>query len=173
MKKQRAIYYCSRYTILNISLGLLMIISSVKAYGQELPPRPIAVTVSVLQNLNFGTFYHGNGGGSVIIYPDGSRSATGDVILLPGSFSTGLYDIVANTGTIISLLGVNSLLTGSNSGSMTLQIGNSDPPGPFIITSAPPNATQVRIGGTLIVGDPIANPPGNYSGFFNVTFFQE
>jgi hypothetical protein len=93
--------------------------------------------------------------------------------LLPGTFSTGLYDVLANRGTIITILGFDSILTGSNGGTMTLQIGNTDPLTPFIVTTVPPSTTQVRIGGTLIVGNPLSNPPGNYSGSFNVTFFQE
>ena len=152
-----------------------MIATSTRVNGQELPPRPITVTVSLVQNLSFGAFYH-IGTGSVIIYPDGSRSSTGGVVLLSMgySFNSGLYDVVANLGTLITIQnGPDVLLTGSNGGSMTLRIEASDPSSPFIITTTPPAATQVRIGGTLIVGNTGANPPGNYSGTFNVTFIQE
>lgn len=159
-----------------VSLSLLFIITITTVQGQELPPRPIAVTVNLSQNLNFGAFYHGNVGGSVIIYNDGSRSSTGDIVLLTMgyTFSTGLYDVVANPGTLVSILnGPNAILTGSNGGSMILQLGDSDPMSPFIITTTPPASTQIRIGGTLIVGNPITNPPGNYGGTFDVTFVQE
>jgi hypothetical protein len=142
----------------------------------ELPPRPVTVIASISQNLSFGAFYHGNTGGSVIIFPNGSRSSTGDIVLLSMgySFSTGLYDVVANPGTIISILsGAHATLTGSNSGTLTLILGDSDPASPFIITSMPPNGTQLRIGGTLIVGNPLSNPPGDYSGTFDITFVQE
>ena len=153
------------------SISLLLSGSSQVVYGQEYPPRPITVTVSVLQNLNFGTFYQGNSGGTVIIYPDGSRSATGDVVLLMGTFSTGLYSVTGNVGTMISIVnGPDATLTGSNGGTLILKIGDSDPPIPFILN---PPTIQVRIGGTLMVGDPLLNPPGIYSGVFNVTFFQE
>ncbi|NQU87024.1 MAG: DUF4402 domain-containing protein, partial [Mariniphaga sp.] len=144
--------------------------------GQEKPPRPITVTVNLSQNLSFGAFSQGNTGGSVIIYPNGSRSSTGDIILLNlgFSFSTALYDVVGNPGTIISILnGSNTTLTGSNGGSMILTIGDSSPSSPFILTTIFPIATQVSIGGTLTVGNPLANPPGNYSGTFDVTFVQE
>jgi len=173
MKITSAIKLYSRKIIFPVIMSILAMLTSAECKGQEFPPRPISVTVSVVQNLNFGTFYQGTTGGTVIIYPDGSRSATGDVVLLAGTFSTGLYDVLANRGTIISILGINSVLTGSNGGTMTLQIGNTDPLAPFIITTTPPSTTQVRIGGTLIVGNPLSNPPGNYSGSFNVTFFQE
>jgi hypothetical protein len=90
------------------------------------------------------------------------------------TFSTGLYDVVANPGTLISILnGPDALLTGSNGGSMLLHIGESNPPSPFILTTTPPNATQIRIGGILTVGNPLSNPPGNYGGTFDVTLVQE
>ncbi len=145
-------------------------------FSQEPPPRPILVTANTSQYLAFGAFYQGNSGGSVIIYSDGSRSRTGDVVLLGMgfNFSAGLYDIVGNRGTLISILDSSATLTGDNGGSMTLQISSvTNPPYPVIITTDPPASTQVSIGGTLIVGTPLANPPGNYSGIFSVTFVQE
>ncbi|MCB2220633.1 MAG: DUF4402 domain-containing protein [Bacteroidetes bacterium] len=145
-------------------------------YGQEKPPRPISVTVNLSQNLSFGAFYHGDIGGSVIIYSDGSRSSTGDIVLLTMgySFSTGLYDIVANPGTLISVLnGPDAILTGSNGGSMILQLGDTYPSSPFVVTTPPPASTQLSIGGTLIVGNSLMNPPGNYGGTFDVTLVQE
>lgn len=171
MRYSKSITTAGRCFMILISVIFLWTVSSQIAYGQELPPRPITVAVSVIQNLNFGTFYQGNSGGTVIIYPDGSRSATGDVVLLMGTFSTGLYSVTGNTGTMITILnGPDATLTGSNGGTLSLHIGDSDPALPIILTSP---TIQVRIGGTLIVGDPLLNPPGNYSGFFNVTFFQE
>ena len=153
-----------------------MILTTTIVHGQEQPPRPLTVTVSLTQNLNFGAFYHGNIGGTVIIYEDGARSSTGDIVLLTMgyTFSTGLYDVVANPGTLISILnGPDAILTGNNGGTMTLQIGDANLPNPFIITTTPPAATQLRVGGTLIVGNPLANPPGNYGGTFDITLVQE
>ncbi len=168
---------CSRKFLKSVvSLSFLYIITITVVQGQELPPRPINVSVNLSQNLNFGAFYHGNVGGSVIIYNDGSRSSSGDIVLLTMgyTFSTGLYDVVANPGTLVSILnGPNAILTGNNGGSMILQLGDSDPGSPFIITTSPPASTQLRIGGTLFVGNPITNPPGNYGGTFDVTFVQE
>jgi len=152
-----------------------MIATSLEVNGQEPPPRPIIVTVNLSQNLSFGAFYHFAAGGTVIIYTDGSRSSTGDIVLLTMySFDPGLYDVVANPGTLVSILnGPDATLNGSGGGTLTLQIGDSDPSSPFVVTTTPPAATQLRIGGTLIVGNPLANPPGNYSGTFDVTFIQE
>ena len=146
------------------------------AINPEAPPRPIIVNINLSQNLSFGAFYHGNIGGSVIIYPTGSRSSTGDVILLTMgyTFSTGLIDIIGYPGTLVSILnGPPAILNGNNGGSMTLTIGGYFPPSPFVITTIPPSATQIRIGGTLTVGNPLSNPPGNYSGTFDIILVQE
>lgn len=176
MKSVNSIIFTRSYFITALIGGLLFFISTFNAHGQEKPPRPLIVTVSLSQNLNFGAFYHGNVGGSVIIYSDGSRSSTGDIVLLTMgySFSTGLYDIVANPGTLISILkGPDAILTGSNGGSMLLQLGDTYPTNPFIITTTPPGSTQLRIGGILKVENTLMNPPGNYGGTYDVTFVQE
>ncbi len=157
-------------------MSLVFLLSAAIVHGQEKPPRPLSVTVNLSQNLNFGAFYHGNIGGSVIIYSDGSRSSTGDVVLLTMgfSFSTGLYDVVANPGTLISILnGPDAILTGSNGGFMVLHLGDTDPSSPFIITTQPPTSTQLSIGGILTVGNSLMNPPGNYGGTFDITLVQE
>lgn len=165
-----------RYINWFFTFSFLLLLSNQVVYAQPLPPRPIAVTVSPTQYLSFGAFYHGSTGGSVSISPEGFRSSTGDVVLLSFgiSFSSGLYDIVANPGTLISILnGPNVTLNGSSGGSLILEIGDSYPYNPFIISTTPPNATQLFIGGTLYVGNQFANPPGNYSGTFDIIFVQE
>lgn len=162
--------------ILILLPAIFFLLFSRAIMAQELPPRPMTVTVNLSQNLSFGAFYQGSAGGSVIIFSNGSRSSTGDVVLLNlgYSFSTGLYDVVANSGTLVSVLnGPDAILSGSNGGSLTLKLGSSSPANPFIVTTSPPLSTQLRIGGTLLVGTPLANPPGNFSGTFNVTFVQE
>ncbi|HTE29596.1 MAG TPA: DUF4402 domain-containing protein, partial [Chryseolinea sp.] len=64
-------------------------------------------------------------------------------------------------------------LTGSNGGSMMLGIGSSDPASPFSIVNPSPGRTSINIGGTLTVGNLVANPPGIYTGNFYITFNQE
>ena len=175
MKKFRIIAFYKERMLL-ISMVVLFFSCSLTLSAQELPPRPITVNVNMSQNLAFGAFYHFNTGGTVTINSTGSLSSTGDVVLLNLGFpySTGLYDLVGNPGTLISIFkGPDAVLPGSNGGSMTLQIGDTDPVSPFIITIMPPAVTQLRIGGILNVGNPVANPPGNYSGTFDITFVQE
>ncbi len=142
--------------------------------AQEPPPRPVEVTV--VQSLGFGAFAQGAVGGSVTVNSAGSRSSSGDIILLNlgYSFTAASYRLVGNAGTVISILnGPDVSLPGSNGGSMTLHIGASDPSSPFVLISVPPAFTTMNVGGTLTVGNPGSNPPGNYSGTFDVTLIQE
>jgi len=165
-------YLLLKRLLMPFCLFVCSMVLYISANAQEEPPKPIKVTVSTFQNLNFGTFCYGNGSGtSVIIYPEGSRSSTGNIILISSSFSAALYNVEAIPGTLITIVnGPDAILTGSNGGTMTLRIGNSYPQSPFIATGA---NTSVTIGGTLIVGTSGANPPGTYGGTFSVTFIQE
>jgi hypothetical protein len=159
-----------------ISILLLLLLCVTKAGAQVNPPQPVAIFVNPGQGLNFGAFFQGITGGSVIIYPDGSRSVTGDIIEanLGFSFAPAIFEVEANPGTLINVLnGPDIQLTGSNGGYMNLHLGNSDPVSPMITTAIPPARTTVRIGGTLSVGSPLANPSGSYSGSFLITFTQQ
>ena len=146
------------------------------AQTDSLPGDPGALTVYTVQNLSFGAFTCGSSGGTVNISAGGSRSVTGDVVALnlATAFFQAIFDIDTPQGTIVSILnGPNAVLTGSNGGSMTMQIGASHPASPLITTVIQPARTAVNIGGTLIVGNAAANPPGTYSGTFYITFNQE
>lgn len=163
-----------RTGILHLLAMLLLCISNVNA--QELPPRPIAIYVNPAQGLNFGAFFQGTAGGSVLLYADGSRAVTGDIIQanLGMPFSPAIFEVEANRGTFITLLnGPDVTLTGSNGGTMQLHIGTASTGAQFVCNTQAPARTQVRIGGTLTVGNRLANPAGVYSGSFSVTFIQE
>ena len=154
--------------------AILVLISGFMAPAQEMPPRPVGVTL--LQNLNFGAFSLGPTGGTVTITPYGARSSTGDIILvtLGYLYYPAIFSLEGNPGTILHFLaGSGSVLTGSNGGFLTLTIGECDQGDPIIINVAPPGVMQVRVGGTLQVGTPLANPPGSYNGSFMVMFIQE
>lgn len=168
--------YClsGQSALLLLMMMIMFFTISIELSAQEPPPRPVEVTVS--QNLGFGAFSHGLSGGTVTVSPGGSRSSTGDVILLNLGylFSAAIYRLVANPGTVISILnGPDVYLNGSNGGSMILHIGTSDPLSPFVIATSPPTYSLMNMGATLTVGNTTANPPGAYNGIFYITFIQE
>ena len=140
------------------------------------PPKPIEVYADPLQGLVFGSVFRGNTGGSVIIYPDGSRSVTGDIQQAHSGvpFSPAIFEIEANIGTIINIVnGPDVILNGSNGGTTILKIGTTSLGGSFITSVNPPQRTTLRIGGTLVIGGPLVSPSGNYSGNFYITFVQQ
>lgn len=156
---------------------IVVTFTSFNSYAQTptdfLPGDPGGLYVYTTQNLAFGAFYHGNTGGTVIISSDGSRSVTGDVVALNLGiqYFAAIFDIEAPPGSIVSILnGPAATLTGSNGGSMILNIGSSFPTSPFSTTVSPPSRTQVTIGGTLTIGNNATTPPGTYSGTFYITF---
>lgn len=175
MIRENNIFGYRRRLFLIVSIAIVSgFFSVVKA--QEDPPRPVLVFVNNSQHLSFGAFSHGAAGGTVTVNPDESRSSSGSVLLLNLGYvySAALFDIRANPGTVISILnGPDVVLPGSNGGSILLHLTTSLPASPFVTTVPWPTFTQVRIGGRLTVGNAAANPPGNYSGSYSVTFIQE
>ncbi|CAL1518723.1 DUF4402 domain-containing protein [Chitinophaga sp. MM2321] len=162
--------------LLRKGLLCLCLLANVAAKAQEPPPRPIVIYVNPTQGLIFGAFFQGMSGGTVIIYPDGSRAVSGSIVAanLGYPFSPATFEVETNPGTLISIMnGPDVTLTGSSGGSLTLHIGAASTGSSFITTAIPPSRNIVRIGGTLTVGSPLANPSGSYSGSFNVTFIQE
>lgn len=150
---------------------LLIFHSQVKA--QEKPPRPITVTVSTAQHLRFGSFIQAGVHGTVTVTYDGFRTSTGSIILpnMSSIVSPALFIVDAEPGTHITILnGPTATLTGSNGGTITLELGNSNVQNSFVTNS---QYTEVFIGGTLTIGSLMANPGGFYSGSFQVMFIQE
>ena len=115
--------YCWFRIIFIIPVVLLYSVS-MNLNAQEPPPRPIRIDVTA-QGLSFGAFYHGAGGGTVVIpllvhvlQPVMSFSLVWDI-----PFSAALFQVHAHRGTVISILnGPDALLTGVPSGTMTLHI---------------------------------------------------
>ena len=153
---------------------LFLLLTTIRLNAQEDPPRPMHV--STFQHLSFGAFINGNSGGTVTIDAGGSRSVTGDIIpvFLAQQYHPAIFEVEANAGVDVNIMnGPDILLNGSNGGTLLLRIGASLPLSPFINTTKPPFRTQVMVGGTLTVGNSLANPPGNYTGEFFITFIQE
>ena len=138
----------------------------------DLPPR--AITALTTQAIDFGSFVV-TGAGTITVDYNGNRSATGGIIIVPGSISQpAIFDIKLCQGrnvtitydptTIISYLGNN----------LILNIGPTEkgPSGStFPVTGDCNFITTLKVGGTLEVpGGAIA---GIYTGSFAMTFTQQ
>lgn len=157
--------------LLNLLCVLCLTVSA-----QEPPPRPVMVTFNESQPLAFGAFSPGAVGGTVTVAPDGTRSSAGDVVLLSMGyiFTPAMFYVRANPGTVLSLLVSPPVtLNGSGGGTLTLQVAGSLPASPFVTTLPWPQQTTVLVGGILTIGNIASNPPGNYTGNFNITIIRE
>jgi len=165
------ILFNRKNSIILIYVVVFLFIYNATIYAQpENPPFPISV--NTIQNLAFGAFAQGASGGTVTIDTYGVRLSTGDVVLLNLGFIyfPAIISVVANPGTVIQItLDPNPTLS-YNGYTMSLHLEGVYPNPPFVTTEA---TTQVYIGGILTVGNPLANPPGNYSGTFSIIFNQE
>ncbi len=74
--------------------------------AQEPPPRPIAVFVEPGQGLIFGAVFQGPAGGTVTIYPDGTRTVMGTIVgaNMGYPYSPAIFEVEANRGTVIHIL---------------------------------------------------------------------
>jgi hypothetical protein len=146
----------------------------------DLPPRQI--TVNATQELHFGTFSlqdAGSSGGTVTVDWQGSRTATGQIILLPNAplYQAAIFEINLCQGrSVVITYSPTTVLNGSNGGSLTLNIGPTERGSngtSFQVDTDCSFITQLRVGGSLIVGSNGANPAGSYSGSFSITFNQQ
>lgn len=142
-------------------------------FAQPPFPPPNQIQVFNIRGIDFGTFYPSTSGGFVTVDPTGTRSASG-VVLVGGALGeAAIFDVVLIPGRLVSIsYGPDVSLTGSNGGSMTLQVGPSDKGNSFVTSGGHPFRNQVNVGGTLQVSNLAANPPGSYQGTFVVTFHQ-
>jgi hypothetical protein len=141
-----------------------------------LPQRTL--TVTPMQAIQFGTLcLTGGSGGTVTVGWDGSRTSTGNVVLLAMApiAQPAIFEIKLCQGrNVIITFAATTTLTGNFGGSLTLDIGPTEqgPNGSSFSTNSDCNfITPLRVGGTLHI--PGEAPSGIYSGSFDITFNQE
>jgi len=146
-------------------------------YAQpDLPQRSLTITAT--QAIHFGTLcVTGEAGGTVTVGYDGSRSSTGSIALLSiaPAAQPAIFEIKLCQGrNVIITFSATTNLTGSNGGSLTLDIGPTEKGinGASFTTNSDCNfITPLRVGGTLNI--PGTAIPGTYTGSFDITFNQE
>jgi hypothetical protein len=134
--------------------------------------RALLSYVTKVQDLSFGAFCTRGSGGTVTVSSSGSRSATGDIVLLTsGFYAPAVFHFDANSTNVVSITVENIVnLTNGAGGSLTLQINDFYPASPFTPVVG---ENTLNVGGTLTVGDQRNTPAGEYSGSFEIMFNQE
>ncbi len=171
---------CRSLRLISI-LVLAVFLFQSKVYAQPaLPSR--SVTVHSTQAINFGSFClvnNGSSGGTVTVDWQGNRTATGQVMLLNSGPApqAAIFEINLCQGRLVVVTyPVSTVLTGSNGGSVNLNIGPTEKGvsgSAFQVNTDCSFITQLRVGGTLTISNNTANPGGNYSGNFSITFNQQ
>jgi hypothetical protein len=155
----------------------ITLLYTIVSYAQPgLPQRSLTVTPT--QAIHFGTLcVTGGAGGTVTVGYDGTRTSTGSITLLSVSPTAqpAIFEIKLCEGrNVIITFSPTTILTGSNGGSLTLDIGPTEkgPDGAGFTTNSDCNfVTPLRVGGTLHI--PGTAIPGDYTGTFDITFNQE
>ena len=166
-------------------LKYLLILSSIiilvtfyhSATGQEHPPRPISLAVVPAEGLRFGAFVVITGG-TITVDPGGGRSVGIGLIGVNLGYPYGpaTFRVKGNAGTLVTIQDI--LPSTIAFGGFTMGLSFNTPVStvsslgsPFILQNN--GWTDLKIGGKLTVGNSASNPPGPYSGTFNVTFIQQ
>ncbi len=172
----------STFLVLRLILGFVLVScglvlnaqhgKDIKDIGHHSP----VTSVEVISEINFGTFYPGDMGGTIDVDPRGFRTASGSAVLLPmGDIPNPItMEIVARPATMIQIiLPREIILYGAKGGQITFIPGPLEFGDVFV---TPPDADRgftVNIGGTLEVGTVSENPPGDYFGAFSFTIVSE
>jgi Domain of unknown function (DUF4402) len=135
-------------------------------------------TVTATQPIQFGAFcVTGSSGGTITVAYDGTRTSTGDIVLLPTSplALPATFELKLSSGKNISIQAdATTIVSGSNGTRLRMDIGPTEkgPNGSVFRTDASGNSlTVLHVGGTLHI--PGNSGPGNYSGVFNISFKEE
>ena len=135
------------------------------------------VSITNTQTLHFGTICLTGTAGTVTVGSDGIRTSTGNLILLSLSpvAQPAIFEIMnCPGGNVILTFNATTILTGSNGGELTLDLGPTEKgiSGSVFTTISDCNfITPVNMGGTLHIPD--AAIAGTYTGSFDVTINME
>ena len=129
------------------------------------------LVVSEKKQMSFGRFSALLGGGSVIINPNGVRSAVGQIQLFDESGNAGTFIVSGIRGAIVSvLLPDDCSLIDTNGYKMLLTNFNTNLAEGGLSINPNTGVLEVRLGAELKVGEIELNPIGMYYGSFDVVF---
>jgi len=169
----RNIFYSHKRLIFILTTGILLSGMWNMAKAQEEPPEPPRPpSITLVRDLGFGAFYSATGG-TVTIDQYDTRTSFNVTLFTFSSSSAARFNIYANRGTIINILNIDDFQLTNGLYSMTVSITATNPLLPFVNDNTYLVPTELTMGATLTVGTPASNPPGTYSGTFNVTLVIE
>ena len=171
-----------------LAILFCLCISGLRA--QDAPTLPQrSGTVSATQTLHFGDLTTGSSGGTVTMDYSGTRSCTGDITLLSmgSTYQEAIFEFKLCPGRTVAInySSGNITMEGGNGGTITLKLGEEvyihteagateiENGGTFTSNSGCDDIHLIHLGGTITVGSTSDNPPGLYTGTFELTFVQQ
>ncbi len=184
MKKQKALIYVilAHLSMMSVYSQSMLTQPSNKISTSPSSTNPCSITADAAQPLNFGSFClknSGSSGGTITVGWDGSRTSTGDVILINNGeiASPAIFEVSLCPGRDVTITYPPiAILNGGNGGSLILNIGpteKGESGSTFRVSDAPGFLTQLRVGGTLNIGPNTSNLGGNYNVSFTIAFNQQ
>ena len=172
-------------SILLLSVLFLLFNSILKGQNNAPPLPQRTATATVTQHLSFGdiSLEATSAGGTVTVDYTGSRSSTGDVYLLNLGYPVeqAILEFHLCPGRTVKVLYNPLIQLSHGSYNMNMAIDRIRV-GTTLITASGQNffsnkgcndTHYIEVGGTLTLGNLMANPPGEYTGSFTVTLAQE
>jgi hypothetical protein len=144
--------------------------------GDHESPESMSVNVLILRHPSFGSFYSGNGGGSITVELDGTRTSEGDIVLMSSgnAIAPAVFEVRCAPFSMIQLFRDSYfILRSSNGSTVKAKIISTNPSFPFV---SPANSAQgftvtASVQLELEAGQTLA--PGAYSGGFQTSWITE
>ncbi len=135
----------------------------------------IAVPVTAVETelLNFGKIIPEASGGSVVISPNGERTASGSILLMDETYSAGRFTVAGVPSSLVSIILPQTpqrLILSNGNSEITVDAFTSDVPVGGQVVRQLDGKTEISIGATLLIGNGLSNPAGYYTGTYEVVF---
>lgn len=169
--KKLLLYIFTTFMVLQLANSNLFGQASVTATATA----EIIVAINAMEgaNLNFGKFTPEEEGGEVHILPDGTRMASGSVILSGGLYNPATFNITGQPQytVAVNLPTTPVLLTNVLNGK-TMEVKNwkTSPSLDSELTLSTSGILNLNLGATLKVSTVTKNPVGVYTGSYVITF---
>lgn len=135
----------------------------------------LRASIYTLSPFQFGAFYPGNTGGTVMLTYDGMRSSSGSIVLLPlGIVGPAVFEIRSASNTMVQLLYDKQVHLKSAAGASILLLpGELSLGNPFITPPGAGSGFTISMGGVIDLNGGTQYPPGEYAGVFQVNLVVE
>lgn len=134
----------------------------------------IIVPLSVVETeqMGFGKFVSEMNGGNILLSAGGDRSASGVVRLVDSSYGAGRFVVTGTPGALVAVSLPAQVQIAQSNGRFKMLVdqfsANISAGGKAI--DAQSGRLEVSVGATLHVGEAAGNPPGFYTGSYEVVF---